>query len=437
MVGGSLLMPGVLHHLLASETGADPLAPRPTHFPARAKRVIFLFMTGGVSHIDTFDPKPSGKGRDGKGKDRLMGSVFPYRPDAKTGIEVTDIFANVRSCMEDVCLIRAMKSAHFDHSEATLGIHTCSPTFARPSLGAWLSYGLGTFNADLPSFIVIAPKLPYGGTQIYGNDFLPAFHQGTRIVPGKEPLPNLSPRTRAGGLQELELSFTRKLNERHLAGRDADSALAARIRSFETAYHMQTAGPEAFDVGKESDAVLRLYGLERGQTEGFGWQCLVARRLAERGVRFIELVHMGTDSGANWDTHSDMNRYTRLAPQVDRPIAGLLRDLKSRGMLDDTIVVWATEFGRTPMRDGKFGRAHHGEAYSVWVAGGGFKGGVVHGKTDDRGYSPVEGRIDVFDLHATILHQMGIDHKRLTYRHAGRDFRLTDVHGRVVKELLA
>jgi hypothetical protein len=437
-VGGSLLLPGILHQLLAADASpADPLAPKPTHFPAKAKRVIFLFMTGGVSHIDTFDPKPNGKGRDGTGKDRLMGCVFPYRADYTTGIEVADIFSQVRSRMRDICLLRSMKSAHFDHSEATLGMHTCSATFARPCLGSWLSYGLGTLNHNLPSFLVIAPKLPYGGTQIYANDFLPAIHQGTRLTPGQAPIPNLSPRTRTSGLQELELAMANQLDRRHLADRSADSALAARIHSFETAYRMQTAAPEAFDITGETDSTLRLYGLARGQTTGFGWQCLVARRLAERGVRFIELIHQGSDSAENWDAHSDIPRYASLAPEVDQPIAALLADLGARGMLDETLVVWATEFGRTPRRDGKMGRQHHGDAFSVWLAGGGVKGGTVHGKTDDRGYASVEGEVEVFDLHATILHQMGLDHKRLTYRHAGRDFRLTDVHGRVLDEILA
>ncbi len=360
--------------------------------------------------------------------------MFDYRPDPKTGIEVSDLFPRLRESMEEICLIRSMKSAHFDHSEATLGIHTGSASFTRPSMGSWLSYGLGTTNRELPSFIVIAPSLPYGGTQVYANDFLPAYHQGTRVVPGKTPVENLTPRTPRQRLQELELELADALNRNHLDARRDDGELAARIRSFETAFRMQTAGPEAFDVSQESDATLKLYGLEKGKTEGFGWQCLVARRLVERGVRFIELIDSGSNS--NWDSHGNMNDHRRLAENIDGPIAGLLADLKARGMLDETLVVWATEFGRTVWLEGK-GRGHHGDCFSVWLAGGGIKGGLVYGKTDEIGAEIAENKVDVHDLHATILHQMGLDHTRLTYRHAGRDFRLTDVHGRVVNEILA
>lgn len=438
MVCGSMLMPSIVQQLMASGSSGNPLAPRAPHYGGKAKRVIFMFLTGGVSHIDTFDPKPATGGRDGfERPDKLMGSIWPYSPDPKTGTEVSDLFANVRTCMEDICLVRSMKAAHFDHTEATLGMHTCSPTFARPSWGSWLSYGLGSENENLPSFMVIAPKLPYGGTQVYGNDFLPAFHQGTRIYPGKEPVENLTPRADSLPDQARELDFTAKLNRRHFAERETDSNLAARIRSFETAFHMQMAGPEAFDVSKESDATLNLYGLKRGQTDSFAWQCLMARRLAERGVRCIEVIHKGSDSGVNWDQHSDMKNYEGLAREVDHPMAGLLKDLKSRGLLDDTIVVFATEFGRTPARDGKYGRHHHSRVFSIWLAGGGFKPGFTYGGTDDIGYDSTVPHIMVDDLHATILHQLGMDHERLTYRHAGLDFKLTGIEkGRVAHELL-
>lgn len=441
MVAGSLLLPGILHELLAADArradSNDPLAPKPPHFQPKAKSLIFIFLTGGVSHIDTFDPKPSGPGRDGNGPDKLMGCVFPYRRDPVTGIEIADIFSNLRSCLRDMTIVRSMRSAHFDHTEATLGMHTCSATFARPSYGSWLSYGLGTENRDLPSFMVLAPHLPYGGTQIYSNDFLPAYHQGTRIIPGPEPIADLRRRESQPGLQRMELDLTRRLNLRQLERVGGDSALAARIRSFETAFRMQTAAPEAFDLSRESMRTLEDYSLRPGQTNGFGWQCLVARRLVERGVRVVELVHSSSDSGVNWDTHSDMRRYQRLAGEVDRPIAALIRDLKHRGLLDETIVVIGTEFGRTPMKDSRLGRNHHANAFSIVLAGGGFKKGHVHGQTDDRGAEIVSGTMTVYDLHATILHQMGLDHERLTYRYAGRDFRLTDVHGRVVREILA
>jgi hypothetical protein len=441
MVGGSILLPGILSELLAEEASGsasslpDPLAAKPPHYPAKAKRVIFLFATGGVSHIDTFDPKPTANGRDGNGKDKLMGSVFPYKANPRCGTVMTDLFPHVREAADEICVIRSMKSAHFDHSEAALGMHTGSPTFARPSMGSWISYGLGTFNRNLPSFIVIAPNLPYGGTQVFASDFLPAYHQGTRVIPGETPIENLNPRTKLREIQELELGLVEAFNRGHLQQRQGDVELAARIKSLETAFEMQRAGPEAFDVSKESDAMINQYGLKRGQTTGFGWQCLVARRLAERGVRFIELIDTG--SRPNWDSHGEMKEHEPLARAVDQPIAALIKDLKQRGMLDETLIVWATEFGRTPTKEGKNGRGHHGDCFSIWLAGGGIKGGIVHGETDDIGRNIVSGKVEVHDLHATILHLLGIDHTKLTYRHAGRDFRLTDVHGKLIRNILA
>ncbi|MCC9600086.1 DUF1501 domain-containing protein [Stieleria sp. JC731] len=437
MVGSSLLMPGILSQLLADEP-SNPLAPRESHFPAKAKSVIFIYATGGVSHIDTFDPKSTSNGRDGSGKDRLMGNLFGAQPNKKCGTMVSDLFPHVRDVMDEICLIRSMKASHFDHSEATLGMHTGSPTFARPSMGSWVSYGLGSFNQDLPSFIVIAPHLPYGGTQVYASDFLPAFHQGTRVIPGKDPIANLQPPGRSGRLQELEIDFARQLNQKHLADRPADSALAARMKSFETAFRMQAAAPEAFDIESEPEHVRKLYGLDR-KTKGpggdFGWQCLVARRLVERGVRFVELIDTG--SRPNWDSHGEMNEHKSLAGNVDQPTAALIKDLRQRGMLDETIVIWATEFGRTPTKEGKNGRGHHRDCFSVWLAGGGFKGGHVHGVTDEIGKYTVENPVEVHDLHATVLNQLGMDHEKLTFRHAGRDFRLTDVHGNIINDLIA
>lgn len=435
LLGGSLLMPGVVSQLLAAED--NPMLPRQPHRPARAKSVIFIYATGGVSHIDTFDPKPTAHGRDGTGSDKLMGNIFGAQPNKRCGTEVSDIFPHLRDVMDEVCLIRSMKASHFDHSEATLGMHTGSPTFARPSMGSWISYGLGTFNQNLPSFIVIAPHLPYGGTQVYASDFLPAIHQGTRVLPGDDPIANLQPPGSSGPLQGLEFDLVSALNEKHIRQRPHDSALAARIKSFETAFQMQQAAPEAFDLSQEPEAIRRLYGLDRptkGPGADFAWQCLVARRLVERGVRFIELIDTG--SRPNWDSHGDMQEHADLAYNVDQPTAALIRDLKQRGMLEETIVVWATEFGRTPTREGKQGRGHHRDCFSVWLAGGGFRPGHVHGVTDEIGKYTLEDPVEVHDLHATILHQLGMDHERLTFRHAGRDFRLTDVHGRIVHELI-
>ena len=442
LIGGSIILPGILTELLAQDaaraTSNDPLTPRIPHFPGKAKRVIFLYATGGVSHIDTFDPKSMEKGRDGSGKDRLMGSLWAASPHPTCGTMVTDLFPHVREQMEKICLIRSMKSAHFDHSEATLGFHTGSATFARPSIGSWISYGLGSHNRDLPSFIAIAPELPYGGTQVYANDFLPAYHQGTRVIPGKEPVANLAPSGDAQVLQELELGLTDALNKGHLKERAGDGALHARIRSFETAFKMQQAAPEAFDISREPASIRQLYGIDRkrsGAGRDFAWQCLVARRLAERGVRFIELIDTG--SRPNWDSHGDMKEHEQIARNVDQPTAALLIDLAQRGMLDETLVVWATEFGRTPAKEGNYGRGHHGACFSIWLAGGGIKGGMVLGETDDIGARIVRDPVEVHDVHATILHQLGLDHERLTYRHAGRDFRLTDVHGHVLKQILA
>lgn len=436
LLGSSLLMPGLLSELLADETpslGRYKLRP-----DARAKRVIMIYATGGVSHIDTFDPKSPGKGRDGTGPEKLMGNLFGSGKNKKCGTEVSDLFPRLREVMDDVCLVRSMNASHFDHSEATLGMHTGSPTFARPSMGSWISYGMGSVNENLPGFVVIAPHLPYGGTQVYASDFLPAVHQGTRVIPGDGPIANLRTPDPNNLLQDQELDLVSKLNRLHASERPHDTALAARIKSFETAFHMQQAAPEAFDLSKEPASIRELYGLDRkvkGPGADFAWQCIVARRLAERGVRFIELIDTG--SRPNWDSHGEMKDHVDLAQNVDQPTAALLIDLKQRGMLEDTIVLWATEFGRTPTREGTNGRGHHRDCFSIWLAGGGFKAGHIHGTTDEIGKYTIEDPVEVHDLHATILHQLGINHEKLTFRHAGRDFRLTDVHGRIITDLLA
>jgi hypothetical protein len=435
MFCGSILFPGVVSELLAAQD--DPMQPRQPHWKAPAKSVIFIYATGGVSHIDTFDPKSTANGHDGTGPEKLMGNLFGSARNKDCGTEVSNIFPHLRDVMHEVCLIRSIRASHFDHSEATLGMHTGSPTFARPSIGSWVSYGLGTYNQNLPSFIVIAPHLPYGGTQVYASDFLPAVHQGTRVIPGDNPIANLQPPKRSFNLQDLELELEQSLNQRHLSQRPHDTALAARMRSFETAFQMQQAAPEAFDLSQEPEHIRKLYGIDRptkGPGADFAWQCLVARRLVERGVRFIELIDTG--SRPNWDSHGEMREHADLAANIDQPTAALISDLKQRGLLDETIVVWATEFGRTPGREGKNGRGHHRDCFSVWLAGGGFRAGHVHGATDEIGKYPVESPIEVHDLHATILHQLGLDHQRLTFRHAGRDFRLTDVHGNILKELV-
>ena len=448
---GSMLVPGLLSELLAADS-ADPLAPKPPHFPGKAKSVIFLFMSGGVSHVDSFDPKPKlveehgksvtladhpeTKGRAGYEKLFLKRPDWKFKPRGESGIEVSDLFPRIGERADDIAVIRSMHTSHSNHFNATLGMHTGSFAFARPSLGSWLSYGLGTTNKNLPSFVVLAPQMPYAGTQVWASDFLPGAHQGTRVVPGAEPVANLARRVPMQR-QEIELDALKAFNEAHRAERSDDAQLSARIKSFETAFGMQAEMPAAFDFAKESDETLGLYGLKRGQTDGFGWQCLAARRMVERGVRFVELIHTG--SSGNWDSHGDMADHGRLAAQVDQPIAGLIADLKRQGLFDSTLIVWTSEFGRTPFNntaDAK-GREHHHWGFSSWLAGAGVKRGIVHGATDEHGIRAVEKPVHVHDFHATILHLMGLDHTKLTYRHGGRDYRLTDVQGEVVQSILA
>ncbi|MDZ4784087.1 MAG: DUF1501 domain-containing protein [Planctomycetia bacterium] len=436
-------------------TNTDPLAPKASHFRPRAKQVIFLNMSGGVSHVDSFDYKPRLIADHNKPflvpqkmleafapNNRVVEKYFKrpqweFRERGQSGLWMSELFPHIAERADELCLIRSMRNDHADHFQATLGIHTGSVTFARPSIGSWVSYGLGTVNRNLPSFIVLAPQLPYAGGQVWSSDFLPGCHQGTSVMPGPEPIPNIKRRQSAGRLQELELGLGQSFNRSHQAARPADADLAARIRSFETAFGMQAEAPEAFDLSGETDATLKLYGLPRGSTKGFGWQCLVARRLAERGVRFIELIDTGASN--NWDSHSDMAAHGPLAKNVDQPIGALLLDLKSRGMLDETLVVWTTEFGRTPFNTGKDakGREHHAEVFTSWLAGGGVKGGFSYGESDDYGCTVATNEVHVHDFHATILHLLGLDHERLTYRHAGRDFRLTDVSGHVVQDIIA
>ena len=337
--------------------------------------------------------------------------------------------------MDDICLLRGMHGDAGDHFQATLGIHTGSTGVARPSIGSWVTYGLGTECANLPAFVVLAPLMPYCGSQVWSSNFLPGAFNGTRVLAGAEPIPDLTRRAVSSDLQNSELGLLAQFNRRHQARFPDDPALAARIKSFETAAGMQMEMPQVLDLSKESDATLDLYGLERGSTKGFGWQCLVARRLVERGVRFVELIDSG--SSDNWDAHADMHTHEPLAKNVDKPIAGLLRDLKSRGMLDETLVVWTTEFGRSPNTDSPLGRNHYPAAYSSWLAGGGVKGGMVYGKTDEIGATVVENDCHTHDFHATILHLLGLNHEKLTFRYAGRDFRLTDVAGNVIRPILA
>lgn len=412
-----------------------PLRAKPVHFTPKAKRVIFFFMNGGMSHVDAWDPKPelariAGQKPEGASR-KIKASQWQPLIHKPTGIVTTDLVPHLNGVMDEISLIRSMNSDFGDHFEATLFMHTGGKGAAMPGLGAWLSYGLGTDNTDFPSHLVLSPNEIYGGAKGWDSNFLPAIHQGNRLIPGKEPIKHASPKDAVA--QARELSFLDQLNQRHQRGREDSSELAARMLSFDTARSLQQKAPEVFDVNSELDETKALYGLNAEKPYSFAWQCLMARRLAERGVRFIEVI-----DGGNWDHHSNIGGHGKLANQIDQPIAGLIKDLRIRGMLEDTLVVFATEFGRTPWEDSNpTGRGHHRHAFTCWMAGGGVKGGYVHGASDDWGNEVAQDKVGIHDLHATILHLTGLDHKRLTYRHAGRDFRLTDVHGRIVTPILA
>ena len=422
---------------LALANPDNPLAPQLPHFASKAKRVIMLFMPGGVSHVDSFDPKPGLKDAHGKaaGKDRVYtSSLWGHHRCGDNGILVSDLFPRIGSCMDDLCLIRSLHGDKGDHFEATLSMHSGTMAETLPGIGAWVSYGMGTDNANLPSHVVFAETLPYAGAQSWDSNFLPAYHQGTRITPGSEPISNLIPDSVTASMQSRELNFLKRINQRHLTSRSDDSDLAARMCSFEAAVGLQQKAPEVFDFSEESDATLDLYGIKRDDHKSFGWQCLAARRMSERGVRFIEVVDKG-----NWDAHSNMKGYAKLAGNVDQGIAGLLKDLKQRGLLEETLVVWCTEFGRTPSakKSQLDGRDHFKDAFTCWLAGGGVKGGYVHGVTDDVGQTIAENPVHIHDFHATIMHLLGFDHTKLTYHFSGRDFRLTGLAGNVVQEVMA
>ncbi len=441
--GGSLTLPST----------ADPMAPRPPMYPARAKRVIFLFMAGGPSHVDTFDPKPRLAADDGKplpfaspklqrtkvGK--LLRSPFAFRRHGQSGLEISELFPKLAERADDLCVIRSMFADNINHNGACLQMNTGEQTFSRPSLGSWLTYGLGSENRDLPGYVVLSPAQPAQGAPLWSSAFLPAAYQGTLIADLRKPIADLDNPEIAPGRQRQQLDALKTLNERHRRGREEDSRLAARIASFELAFRMQSQAPEAFDLSSESPATRALYGLNDPVTEIFGTQCLMARRLAERGVRFVQVYHTQTSKRKScqlWDQHGGLR--TELPANcaaTDAPIAGLLADLKARGLLEDTLVVWGGEFGRTPTAEGTDGREHHPFGFTMWMAGGGVKGGMVHGATDEFGWHAVQDKVHVHDLHATILHLLGIDHEQLTYRYSGRDYRLTDVSGQVIRPILA
>jgi len=440
--------------LWASDQVGNPLAPRMPHFAPRAKRVIFLFMHGGPSSVDTFDPKPRLIRDNGKplpikrplafaegDAGPLMKPLWEFRNYGQSGIQVSDLFPNVGNCVDDLCVIRSMVGEGVDHGAALLQTFTGTSTFIRPSLGSWTIYGLGTENQNLPGYISIKPSLAHGGARNWGSAFLPAAYQGTAIGHGglkiddlkDEPIQYLKNKGFSTDEQRFELDMLQNINRRHAALRTDNPQLDARIQAFELAFRMQVEAPEAFEVDKESEATKKLYGLDDPITRDFAWQCILSRRLIERGVRFVQVNHT-----YKWDQHDKLfEKHTENAHEVDLPISGLIKDLKSRDLLKDTLVIWSGEFGRTPVSERGNGRDHNPYGYTVWMAGGGVKGGYVHGATDEIGYHAVEDRMHIHDFHATVLHLLGIDHKRLTYRYSGRDFRLTDVAGVVHDKIFA
>lgn len=440
-----------LSALLADDAVQDPLAVRQAHFAPRAKQVIFLFMHGGPSQMDTFDYKPQLARDNGKplpfAKPRvvsaptgnLLQSPFRFRQHGESGAWVSEIFPHVAGCVDDLCIINSMHCSNSRHGGALLELHTGSDTFVRPSMGSWITYGLGSENHNLPGYITMCPTLTHGGVNAYSSAFLPADYQGTPL--GNASIPSDQAKIpfieNADGtprdLQRMELDFLQSLNRERLEATDHDATLEARINSFELAFRMQATAPELQEISDESAATQTQYGLDDPQTRNFGRQCLMARRFIEQGVRFVQCTH-----SYKWDQHSDLkNSHSRNAHEVDQPIAALLQDLKARGLLDDTLVLWGGEFGRTPVAQGTDGRDHNPQGYTMWMAGGGVKPGLQYGSTDEYGYYAIENKVHIHDLHATILHLLGLDHLRLTYRYSGRDFRLTDVHGEIIHDILA
>jgi len=434
------------------EGAANPLAPRTPPLPATAKSVIHLFMQGGPSHIDTFDPKPLLQQLDGQhppesfgsedfqnGQFRdlvIMGSKRTFGRHGQSGLEISDLFPHVAQRADDLAVIRSCFHEGFTHSQAQFLIHNGWPRIGRPSLGSWILYGLGSENQNLPGFVVLLEGGVRSGPEVYGEGFLPAAYQGTSFRPGRNPILNLSPpESRRPAQQRDMLDTLRAMNEKHLAARNHDSELAARLESYELAFRMQMSAPEATDISGESDATKKLYGLDNPVSADFGGRCLLARRLVERGVRFVQVWSGNGMNRDDWDGHTecDQNHQDRAA-QTDKAVAGLLSDLKSRGLLDSTLVIWGGEFGRTPTSDGGQGRSdgrdHNPYGFTLWMAGGGVKGGQIIGSTDELGLRAAEDPVHLHDLHATILGLLGLDHTKLTYPHLGRDFRLTDIGGR-------
>jgi len=420
--------------------------PQP-HFTPKVKRVIFLFMHGGPSQVDTFDPKPELTKRNGQdiplelppnidAVPKLMKSPWKFSNYGESGLPVSELFPHVAQKVDELCILRSMHSRGQSHGQAVSMLHTGSDNLVRPSMGAWISYGLGSENRDMPAFVSIAPSSGHGGPRNYGSAFLPTVHQGSTIGRqgkiGNVTIEHLQAKNADASRQSRRLDLVQRMNRTHRTEVGEDASITGMIEAFDLANRMQRSAPEVLDLSKESQVTQQLYGIGPKETDNFGRQCLLARRLVESGVRFVEL-----STGNVWDQHGNLERdHQKNAKAVDKPIAGLLTDLRQRGLLDDTLVVWGGEFGRTPTFQGTTGRDHNPQGFSMWLAGGGINTGIAHGATDDFGYRAAVDRVHMHDLHATILHLLGLNHEQLTYRYAGRDFRLTDVYGSIVEDIL-
>ncbi len=454
---GSIALAGLCRDVAAANAH-NPLAARAGHLPARAKRVIFLFMQGGPSHVDTFDYKPKLEANhlnkvDVLGyrfddfrkmtKRTMMKPLWDFNRYGQCGHAVSDLFPETARHVDDLCFIQGMHTEGIAHGPATLFLHTGSVNQVRPSVGSWVSYGLGSENENMPAFVSLMPTERMGGPQNYGNAFLPAIHQGTAIGKAEQRIEsvriaNIENARMSSEAQHRQFNLLQNLNRAQANQTPNEDDLEASINAFELAYRMQLNAPGLTDISGESDATKAIYGIGEKDTDSFGRQCLMARRMAESGVRYIQ-VNYSDNHGGNprWDQHSKMPRHAQHAKAVDKPIAGLLQDLKSRGLLEDTLVWWGGEFGRTPFSQNNDGRDHNPHGFTVWLAGAGVKPGFSYGATDEWGYMAVQNKVHMHDLHATVLHLLGLNHEQLTYRFAGRDFRLTDVYGKVVKDILA
>ena len=454
---GSLALAGLCGQADAGSYGVANLLSRRSMFAPRAKRVIFIFMAGGPSHVDTYDFKPEliqnhekeidftgvrfgtfGK----KSKRKLMRPLWDFRQYGQCGQHVSELFPHTAQFVDDLCFIKSMQTEGVAHGPSTLFMHTGATNLVRPSMGSWVTYGLGTENQNLPGFVTLQPSASKGGPRNYSSAFLPAIHQGTAIGKAGQPaseatLRNVVNTSLPSADQKRNFRFLQKLNRAQLANRVRDDQLDAIVESYELAWRMQMNAPELFDISGESESVRERYGIGSKVTDDFGRQCLMGRRLAEAGVRFIQLNYADESANPRWDQHSNMPLHMNHARATDKPVAGLLADLKERGLLEETLVWWGGEFGRTPFSQSGDGRDHNPRGFTTWLAGAGVKPGFSYGSTDEIGDTAVENPVHMHDLHATILHILGMDHEKLTHRHAGRDFRLTDVHGSVVRDILS